>query len=562
MSGPIEPHWELLPDQPEAFFDLSDGYDLRDLKRKYNSFIRQFKPERFPEEFQKIREAYECLNDALRYQEPPRSQTVKSDLQFDWDFNDAPEQDQPPGNPLIDPLQQPDVPLADNIHQSHTSEGLTAQSKPLSLHERINSDSLPKLYADLQEKELKTPYDFYALAVFSDILEDSAHSFPDWLLEGLKVHREEPALFEMLRQYFATEPFHEGTAKLLETTSQVVRSDRFYYLTERAWDEQLKNTSFDIFRQNLLSCESNLLDHEVAHMLVFYLHILKTAIWKADEDWINASFSLIEENYDRLPHWVDEELEFLYQLKEYREQRTQFLEGGPVRTKIDQTIFEYCTKNEQEADRVFLECQYKLVSLEEELLHEFKIPTDEFESIQILWEKMAEAVYDRNNPMTFEEEEDSIEQNALQLGRRLLTGRRRFRYKLMDDISTFGLGFVILGAIVFSIYFCTNILNPVLAVFVVIGFLSVSLLTLKMIVKFQIYYARKYYYTQWRFEIIKFYQTQWFPLLELADELDEIDSIKKGRTYYHGLDKIAELMITDMGLFFYVTAQRLLSSCQ
>lgn len=562
MSGPIEPQWDLLPDFPEEFFELAGEYDLRDLKRKYNSLIRQFKPEKFPEEFQKIRAAYECLNDALRYQEPPRSRTVKTDLQFDWDFNDAPGTDQGSGKSSVDPLLQPDVPPADNLHQTDTSEGFAAQSKPLSLHERVNGDSLPKLYADLQEKELKTPYDYYALAVFSDILEDREHSFPDWLLEGLKVHQEEPALFALLRQYFATEPPHGGTAKLLEATSQIVRSDRFYYLTERAWDELLKNTDFDIFRLHLLSCESNLLDHEVDHILVFYLHILKAAIWKADEDWINATFSFIEENYDRLPYWVEEELDFLYQLKEYREQRVEFLNGSPIRATIDQAICDYCTKSEQDADRSFLECQHELVSLEEELLRAFAVPTALLESIQFLWDKIAADVYDRIDPVIFDDDETTLEKQTAQLAYQLVTEGVGRQYRTTHLLNMF-LGLGMLGSIGMMVYYLIYILGSFwMNLAKIFGLFFANFVILIIYGMIEDRFVLSLYRKGWRFEIMRFYQTNWFPLLELSDALEELKSVKIGDDEYDGLDKIANCMRKDIGLYMYVTAQRLLAACQ
>jgi len=562
MSGPIEPQWDLLPDYPEAFFELAEEYDLRDLKRKYNSYIRQFKPEKFPEAFQKIRAGYECLNDALRYQEPPRSQTVKSDLQFDWNFNDAPEKDQPPGEPLINPFLQPDVPPADHSHQTDTNDGFATQSKPLSLHERVNSDSLSELYEALQAKELKTPYDFFALAVFSDILEDREHSFPDWLLEGLKVHREEPALFEMLRQYFATEPFHEQTAKLLEATSQVIRSDRFYYLTERAWDEQLKITPFDVFRQNLLACESNLLDHEVDHILVFYLHILKTAIWKADEDWINATFSFIEENYDRLPYWVEEELEFLYQLKDYREQRIKFLDGGPVRTIIDQAIRNYCTNSEQNADRCFLECQHELVSLEEKLLRAFETPTAELESIQFLWEKISDDVYDRIDPVIFEDDQTTLEKQTAQLAYRMVTEGVGQRYRITHFLNVI-LGLGMFGSIGMMVYYLIYILDSFwMNLAKIFGLFFANFVILIVYGMLEDRFVLTLYRKGWRFEIMRFYQTNWFPLLELSDALEQLNTVKIGDDEHGGLDKIANCMRKDIGLYIYVTAQRLLAACQ
>ncbi len=66
-ASPAEPDWNLLPHDPVQFFGLEPGFDRRALKRRYNELIRQFKPERFPQEFQRIRAAYEQLDEAVRY---------------------------------------------------------------------------------------------------------------------------------------------------------------------------------------------------------------------------------------------------------------------------------------------------------------------------------------------------------------------------------------------------------------------------------------------------------------------------------------------------------------
>src|SRR6478735_7316201 len=64
---PAEPDWSLLPRDPVRFFGLPEGFDRRELKRRYNELIRRFKPERNPEEFQRIRAAYEQLDSGVRY---------------------------------------------------------------------------------------------------------------------------------------------------------------------------------------------------------------------------------------------------------------------------------------------------------------------------------------------------------------------------------------------------------------------------------------------------------------------------------------------------------------
>src|SRR5205807_3335279 len=67
---PDDPDWSLLPHAPVRFFGLNAGFDRRELKRSYNQLIRRFKPERFPQEFQRIRAAYEQLENAIRYGQP------------------------------------------------------------------------------------------------------------------------------------------------------------------------------------------------------------------------------------------------------------------------------------------------------------------------------------------------------------------------------------------------------------------------------------------------------------------------------------------------------------
>src|SRR6185436_13154599 len=66
-DSPGEPDWSLLPHDPVRFFGLAEGFDRRELKRSYNQLIRRFKPEKHPQEFQRIRAAYEQLDSGIRY---------------------------------------------------------------------------------------------------------------------------------------------------------------------------------------------------------------------------------------------------------------------------------------------------------------------------------------------------------------------------------------------------------------------------------------------------------------------------------------------------------------
>lgn len=66
MSTSDEPDWTALPYAPRRFLELPDDFDRVELRRKYSALIRRFKPEKFPDEFRRIRSAFEELDQELR----------------------------------------------------------------------------------------------------------------------------------------------------------------------------------------------------------------------------------------------------------------------------------------------------------------------------------------------------------------------------------------------------------------------------------------------------------------------------------------------------------------
>lgn len=555
MSDPDNPQWDLLPDQPEPFFGLSGEYDVRDLKRSYNAFIRKFKPEKYPAEFQKIRAAYERLDDALRYGETSSPNQNTADWHFNW--SEVLQEQQEPGSPAVPP--QPSV----DANSDHADAEPVFLSDEQPLHERVRTERLLDLYQELKTLPIKTPYEYYTLAFLSDFLEGHSQSFPMWLLKGLKAHPGDPALFELLHQYFVTSDSLEGMDELLVNTSRVVRSDRFYYLTENAWDRLLRNAPFHTFRHTLEACEANLLDYQVDHLLVFYIHILKAALWKADRVWLASTFSLIETNLRRLPPWLEYEFHFLDLIRVYQQEREVFLTGGPLRTTIDQAIRDYCTQSEQQADQSFLECQQLLVSQRNELLEEFDVTHPECETIQIIWEKIADDVFERINTGPVAPSPESLQQRTHRLVAQLSeegTGgdyrrsvkipRLGFLLFLAVSIMVSLLGLVLIGDAINGPYLiigCLLILNGI--VFVISSVISEHVI-------------RAFYLSWWRQSLMQFYQSDWVPLMSVAVQLKKLKAshFKKNKAY--NLDEVAILMLHDVSLYFYTTAQRLLTACE
>lgn len=547
MSGPDEPQWELLPDRPEDFFGLEGEYDVLDLKRKYNSFIRKFKPEKFPEEFQKIRAAYESLNDALRYGEPlPSSQN----LQFDWS-----------GEP-----EQPDSELRAEFSGSPDAEPAHAplneasgRTQKTSLPERLKSESIQSLYEELQQQASKSPFDYYALAVFSDLLPETKGSFAGWILEGLKVHQEESGLFELLKQYFSQEIPLKQLASLLLKTSRIVNSDRFYYLTEKGWDRLIRHAPFKVFRKTLTNCEANLRDHRVDNLLVFYLHILKPGIWKASQRWIDQIFSEIDAHYEELPYWLEREYYLLDLLRQYRQQRETFLQESAIRATIDRAIRNYSLLPESEADLSFLECQLLLVSYEDDLLTEFPKLDKELLNLRILWELIADDVYERVEVYVEFGESEHRESQIQKLADQLFHENYGKRFQNITEIASTSYVLLFLSSVISIFYLIYRMFSSFWMSLLYIVLIALANFLFFVLAAFASNWLRdRYYRAGWRFEIMRFFQTCWLPLDEVADELEALNGTMKDDVEYEELDEIANLMRLDPGLFIYVTAQRLL----
>ena len=75
---------------------------------------------------------------------------------------------------------------------------------------------------------------------------------------------------------------------------------------------------------------------------------------------------------------------------------------------------------------------------------------------------------------------------------------------------------------------------------------------------FDTWLPRRYYQSCWRKFIMIFLQSSPIPLPDLADDLERLDGEKANEKEMEKADAIAELLRKDVGLSFYVTAQRLM----
>ena len=191
--------------------------------------------------------------------------------------------------------------------------------------------------------------------------------FARWLLEGIATHGNEIGLLRLLHSYVRGPIEDTEREKLLIACSKTVHETVFFALTEPLWRGLLGCGSFAKFESTLRQCEANLKGFSIDGRLAFYLQILKPAIWVANEAWVAESMNFIERNFERIPPFLEYDLEMVARLSEYRKHRAVFAEGHPLLQKLDRGLRDYFSEEQQVGDRSIVECQVQILTNKEAL---------------------------------------------------------------------------------------------------------------------------------------------------------------------------------------------------
>ncbi len=360
-SSSDDPDWDLLPNDLVKFFKLDESYDRKQLKRSYNRLLKRFKPEKHPEEFQKIRTAYEHLERSLRYGE-----YYRSDAHQAWEAatEDASNnEDVRTDHAEEDSLESTS---SDNDSTAKDHDNLAKeQSVFLELASHIESGDvdLEAFYAELKQKENKEATDYYLLALVSDFIQDNTHLlFLKHLLQGLRKYPRDSGLAAITYRYLNDQVPDSSLPKVLVACSQSVRHDGFYQLTEGIWDRLIRIVPFQKFKTLLEECEKNLdqNEHKVSGRVVFYLHMLLLAVWKDDSGWVLNKTEYIEEHFGEIPAHSEADFEVLTMVRDYLSVRVKFINNGPECKKLDHLMESFFCDDPNESDRAFLEYQFTI----------------------------------------------------------------------------------------------------------------------------------------------------------------------------------------------------------
>jgi len=516
-DSPDQPSWDLLPNDPVGFFSLGESFDRKDLKRAYNRLLRRFKPEKHPAEFQRIRAAYEELDEDLRYHGGQTRQRVP--VPKDWKTEEFGES--------TDPAEGAEKPPA------------------ASLVDRLKTESPAAIFAELKVKPDKTPYDFYTLALLSDVVEKTATGFGGWLIKGVAAHPSEGALKQLLHEYFRSPTAGNQAGrvllKLLPALAKAERTDSFYPLTEPAWQVVLRECSFEEFSAAFEQCEAELRDSHIVGRMAFLIQILKSAMWRDDDEtdqsWSARQFAFIEENFEAIPPWLEWDVDLLGLAREYLAVRSQFAAGSPLRGQMDAALRDYFSEAQEVGDRSVLACQMEILNNSDALLEEFPIEgADLFSQFYPLWAWATHDVAERQSI----EQQTEVNENVWASRADALLGRLEkacnnswtgIKWSACLALRILGIGVALLLSAILTILVTLSVgnlisfgfgdaypaLQGVLLVLAIVGAAIASLYYIKPILDQKIWFplngkfATKCYRDIWRREIFDFQKRSHVP---------------------------------------------------
>ena len=327
MSESGEVNWNHLPHNPQAFFGLGESYERRDLKRAYGKLIRRFKPETHPGEFQRIRAAYEELESHLRYGES-RQTTFNADQA--WDFR----------SPQPNAVNQSFADPSDRINRT------SGQSEPQTVIELAIADPETTYHAMARKVDL-TPQEYYVLAVLSDLVQPqkAPSQFLIHLLAGLEKHPTDAGLQSLVQQHLRNDVSLDVAEEILQQVATVTRSAVFYRITESLWERLLREQDFSVFRELLERCETKLRQTDATSRNVFYTRILRTAVWKANSEWVQERIDELESQASTMQPFLLQELEFVATLRDYLTLTSVSLRNYAARKRLQRILYLYCTSD-------------------------------------------------------------------------------------------------------------------------------------------------------------------------------------------------------------------------
>ncbi len=362
MTEPMDsdPPWHLLPQLPRQFFGLGPKATRDELKQAYSVLVRRFKPDKFPQEFKRIRAAYEQLDRQIRSAAPGEHNRVtpgpqNSERSDSW-------------NPSLQDESFRPVPAF--------SKSLRAQRHSAILD--LSTREPAAWYAELATQANKSPFDYYMLAVLSDLVDGLPKGFVGWIAEGVATHPTDSDLLALFRKMVSrSEVPAEELSRTLKKMVKSTPSNLYYYLTDSLWRHYVQMVSWDTFQADLEECERAMNANDNSARLALTVSLMRRAMWRAPIEWLQAKKRWIEESQVPISGGLEFDHELNCRILILREQFTPRLQHGAYGKRIFDSIRTFCEEDEWDAANKITECQQEIADHPKEFLSEFAFQPEE-----------------------------------------------------------------------------------------------------------------------------------------------------------------------------------------
>jgi hypothetical protein len=376
-----EVNWSHLPHSPELFFGCAEDATRRDLKRAYNRILKKFKPEQYPEEFKKIRQAFEDLDAQISYgvnfkapapeinfEDKTEAPAKELNIEFDDLFDGQTEVQQSSDdkeNPFLDDpfLEDPfgdsdtefdDLFDGDTELQQNPFDNKEAETSRKELAELFTDGASPEdLIKSINSKNHPSSSELILSALISETL-DSNFSLLDTLLSSYKAEPDNGYYKNFIFHYLRSKHQVDNVLTSLEKIASIVKGDEFYYFTEPLWYKLADETTLENCCTKLNELEEIIGYIPPSSLSVFYLHFCTRYVFELDLHFVTDKFEFIEECSDNFS-WSEEcEVQFLNQLLDYRRSLDTFLNTCPIRKQLHHIIKVWCSSNEADKQQTFI----------------------------------------------------------------------------------------------------------------------------------------------------------------------------------------------------------------
>lgn len=328
--------WNLLPGNPLGFFGLNEDYTRKDLKRAYNKYLKLFKPEKFPEEFKKIRNAYETLEESLAY-----------------------------GTKVPIPTVNIQAPSNDEVKVEWET-----------LLQNNSSEHLTDFLQDGNEQAETLIPERFLFGAFTKEVSEGEKAFLDSILEGLKHFPYDFRLNRALEKFCKLDHKTLNSAEIIEILDQQ-KIENFCQMTEGLWIKVLEREGFQKFFILLQESEHIKSSKNPLELAVFFTRICKRMFFKLDVEFVKNKISEAEEYFDNLPEGIQIDIEFILALVEYNTIENKLSESKNFyKSQLHQLIVDWCEKEPPEATRSAL--SFLCESNHLEALNSFEINNEKY----------------------------------------------------------------------------------------------------------------------------------------------------------------------------------------